>query len=109
MLPAELARLVHVVADARETFEVVLDVGACFLAFDPELYGEAESRNSIDDAEVDRCCAAAHFSRHVLDWDAEHFRSGHGVNVDTILKRFSQSWNIGDFRKQPQFDLRIVG
>src|SRR6185437_2277385 len=40
MVAAELTRLVHVVADARKSLEIFLDVGAGFFAFDDELGGK---------------------------------------------------------------------
>src|SRR2546430_8271728 len=51
LLAAERLALLHVVADARETFEVFPDVGAGLLASDAELVGEAERRDAVDDAE----------------------------------------------------------
>ena len=74
-----------------------------------ELVGEAEGRDAVDDAEVDRLGAAAHVGRHVLDRHAEHFRRRHGVNVDAVLERLAQRRHFGDFGQQPQLDLRIVG
>ena len=90
VLAAEIARLVHVGADARETLEIFLDVGGRLLARDAELVGEAERGNAVDDAEVDRLRAATHLARHVLDRHAEHFRRGHRVNVEAIIERLLQ-------------------
>ncbi|MBA7476205.1 hypothetical protein ES707_11587 [subsurface metagenome] len=73
VLAAELLSLVHVGADAGEALKVLLDVGGGFLAGDAELVGESERRDAVDDAEIDRLGAAAHFARHVLDRHAEHF------------------------------------
>ena len=82
--------LLHVVADAGEALEIFLDVGAGLLARDAELVGEAEGGDAVDDAEVDRLGAAAHFGRHVLDRHAEHFRRRHGVNVEAVAERLAQ-------------------
>ena len=109
VIAAELARLVHVVADAGEALEIFLDVGAGFALVDVQLGREAERRDAVDDAEIDRLGAAAHVGRHVLDRHAEHFRRGHGVDVDAVLERLAQRRHFGHFGQQPQFDLRIVG
>ena len=65
MLAAKLARLVHVGADAGEALEIFLDVIAGLFGFDAELGAEAEGGNPVDDAEIDRLGAAAHFRRHL--------------------------------------------
>ena len=106
--PAEIARLVHIGADAREALEILLDVGACLFARNAQLVGEAECRDAVDDAEIDRLGAAADVGRHVLDRHAEHFRRGHRVDVDALLERGAQRRHVGDFREQPQLDLRII-
>ena len=88
--------------------EIFLDVGAGFLARDAELIGEPERRDAIDDAEIDRLGAAAHFARHVLDRHAEHFRRRHGMNVEAVAERFFQRCDVGDLGQQSQLDLRVV-
>ena len=88
--------------------KVFLDVGGGFLAGDAELVGQPKRRDAVDDAEIDRFRPAAHLARHVLDRHAEHFRCRHGVNVEPVAERLLEHGNVGDLRKQPQFDLRII-
>ena len=109
VLLAERLGLFHVVADAGEALEIFLDIGAGLLARDAELVGEPERRDAVDDAEIDRLGAAAHLARHALHRHAEHFRGGHGVNVEAVAEGFPQRLDVGDLGQQPQLDLRIVG
>ena len=104
-----LLRRVHVVADAGEALKVRLDVVARLLAADAQLVREAERRDAVDDAEVDRLGAAAHLARHVLHRHAEHFRCRHRVNVEAFGEGLLQLRNVGDVREHAQLDLRIVG
>ncbi len=108
LLAADLLRRVHVVADAGEALEILLDVGARLLARDAELVGEAEGRDAVDDAEVDRLGAAAHFGGHVLHRHAEHFRRGHRVNVEPVREGLLQLRDVGDMREDAQLDLRVI-
>jgi len=101
--------LLHVVADAGKTLEVFPDIGACLLALDAELVGEPKCRDAVDDAEIDRLGAPAHLARHAFHRNAEHFGSGHGVNVEAVAERLLQGLDICDLGQQPQLDLRIVG
>src|SRR5690606_39226493 len=61
----------HVVPYAGEALEVARDVLAGFLARDAELIGKSEGRDAVDDAEVDRLCAAADHRVHALDGHPE--------------------------------------
>src|SRR5438876_3844534 len=99
MRAAEIPRLVHIGADARKTFEIFLDVSGSFLAGDAELVGQPKRRDAVDDAEIDRFRPPAYFARHALDWDAEHFRRRHGVNVEPFAEGLLQNRNVGDLRQ----------
>src|SRR6266478_3920630 len=88
---AEIARLVHIGADAGKTFEVLLDVSGSFLAGDAELVGETKRRDAVDNAEIDRFRPPPHFTRHTLDRNAEHFRRRHGVNVEPVAEGLLQN------------------
>ena len=92
-----------------KALEIFPDIGARLLAPDAELVGEAEGRDAVDDAEIDRLRAAPDFARHALDRHAEHFRSGHGVNVELIGEGLLQRRDVGDVSEKAQFDLAIVG
>ncbi len=106
---AERLGALHVVADAGETLEIGLDVLACLLARDRQLVGETERRDAVDDAEIDRLGAAAHGRVHALDRHVEHFRRGHGVNVQPVGERLSQLRNVGHMGQYAKFDLAVVG
>src|SRR6202012_1970503 len=54
MRAAEIARLVHIGADAGKTFEILFDVSGGFLPSDAELVRQTKSRDAVDDAEIDR-------------------------------------------------------
>ena len=98
----------HVIADTGESLEIFADIGAGLLAADPELVGEPEGGNAVDDAEIDRLGAAAHLAGHVFDRHAEHFRRRHGVNVEVLAERLAQLLDARDLGEKPQLDLRIV-
>src|ERR1051325_5054477 len=62
----ELLGVFHIVADAGKAGEVFLDIVGRFALRNAQLVGQAETGNAIDDAEIDRLGAPAHFRRHVL-------------------------------------------
>src|SRR5690606_1950264 len=104
-----LLRRFHIGTDAGETPEITLDVIARLLTRDAKLIGEAESRNTVDDAEIDRLRPAADGRVHARDRHAEHFARGHGVNVEPIGKGFLQRVDIRDMREKAQLDLAVIG
>ena len=104
-----LLRRFHVVANAGEALEIFPDVGARLVAGDAQLVGEAESRNAVDDAEIDRLRAAPDFARHAFDRHAEHFRGGHRVNVEVVREGALERWDVGEMGEEPELDLAIVG
>ena len=108
MLAAEGAVLLHVVLDAGEFLEVLLDVGGGFLARDGKLPREAEAGDAVDDAEVDRLGLTADHRVHALHGHVEHLARRHRVNVDAIVEGLAQARNVGDVGEQAQFDLRVV-
>ena len=91
---------IHIVADAGEAFEIAFDIGAGLLAADPKLVGEAKSRDPVDDAEIDRFGATTDHRIHPFHRHAEHFRGGHGMDVDAVFKRPPQLWNVGNMGEQ---------
>ena len=62
----------HVVAYAGKPLEILSDIGPGLLALDPELVGEPERRDAIDNPEIDGLGATAHIRRHALDGNSEH-------------------------------------
>ena len=104
-----VAHAVHVGADAGEALEVGLDVGPGLVLRDRELVGEAERRDAVDDAEVDRLGAPARLGRHALDRHAEHLRGGGGVDVEAVQEGALQLRDVADVGDEPQLDLAVVG
>ena len=104
----EAFRLLHIVADAGEAFEIFLDVGAGLLAANAELVGEAEGGNAVNNAEIDRLGAAAHLRIHVLDGNAKHFGRCHGVNVDAVGEGFGELRDMGHVGEDAQLDLGVI-
>src|SRR6516165_1642872 len=108
VLLRERLRRVHVVADTREALEIFLDIGARFLPLDAELVCQSESRDAVDDSEVDRLRPPAHFGWHALDRYCEHLRGSHGVNIEILAKCLPQRLDLRDLGQESQLDLRIV-
>src|SRR5690349_22968527 len=54
MLANESFGLFHVIADAGKPLEIFPDIGIGFTPRDAKLIGKPESRNPVDDAEIDR-------------------------------------------------------
>ena len=109
VLAREVLGPLHVVADAGVTLEIFGDVFLGLLLADAELVGEAEGRDAVDDAEVDRLGAPPHQRVHALHRHAEHVGGGDGVDVVAAREGLLQGRNVGDMRQQAQLDLRIVG
>ena len=108
-LAGQPLRLVDIVADTRETPEIGADILARFLAADAELGRQAEGRDAIDDAEIDRLGAAADQRVHALDGQAEHLARGHGVDVEAFGEGVAQLRDVGDVGKHPELDLAVIG
>src|SRR5690606_6648584 len=102
-------RLFHVVADAGEALEVLLDVGSRLFAGDAKITRETKGADAVDDAEIDGFGVVAYILRHAFYGDAEHFRRGARVNVDAVGEGLLQLRNIRDMCEQAQLNLRIVG
>ena len=109
MFAREGLGLFHVIANARKTLKIFLDVLIGLTARDAELIGKAEGGDAVDDAEIDRLGPAADFGRHALDRHTKNLRRGHGMNVEPIGKGVTQCLDTRDMGKQPQFDLAVIG
>src|SRR6516164_3613083 len=108
VLSGERLRRLHVVPDAREALEIFPDIGAGFLPLDAKLVRQSESRDAVDDAEVDRLRPPAHFGWHALDRYCKHLRGGHGVDIEILAKCLPQRLDLRDLGQESQLDLRIV-
>ncbi len=109
MLAAERLGGIHVAADAGEALEIAVDVVRRLAARDAELRREPEGGDAVDDAEIDRLGAPADHRVHALDRHAEHFRRGHGVDVEPVGEGLDELRDVGDVREHAQLDLAVVG
>ena len=99
----------HIIFNAGEFFKIGFDVIARFPARYAQLIGQPESRNAVNNAEINRFGAAAHFRRHLGHRHIKHFRRGHGVNIIAVQERIFQRGNIGHMRQDAQFNLAVIG
>ena len=67
--------------------KVALDISLGLGLRNAQLRGQPESRNPVDDAEVDRFRPAARLLVHGLGRHAEDLAGGEGVNVFVVLRR----------------------
>ncbi len=95
--------------DAFVAREVALDIGLGLSLRNAQLRGEAEGRDSVDDAEVDGLGAVARFLVHGVDGHAEDFARGERVDVDVFFVGAHQQRIAAEVRQQAQLDLRVVG
>ena len=102
-------RPLHIRSDAGITGEIGIDITTRLARRGAELPRQAEPRNPIDDAEIDRLGAPARHRVHALHRHAEHFAGGTGMDVLAALEAFAQRGDVGHMRQQPQLDLRVVG
>ena len=100
--------LVHIVADAGIALEIGADIGRRLALFNTELARQAEARNAIDDAEIDRLGLATGHRVHLVERHAEHLAGGHGVNVDAVAEGLAQRLDAADIGDDAQLDLRII-
>ena len=77
---------IHIIADARKPFEILLDIAAGLVPPDAELVGQTKGGDAVDNTEIDGLGAAADHRIHPGNRDAEHFRGGHGMDVDAVFK-----------------------
>ena len=76
---------------------------------DAEALGEAEGRDAVDDAEIDRLGLPAQVRRHPVDGHPEHRRGGRRVDVDALREGLLQLRDVGDVGQEPQLDLAVIG
>src|SRR5205085_4482285 len=98
----------HVVANTGIALEIGLDVGPRFGLRNPELLGQAEGADAVDDAEIDRLGAAADHRIHALDGNAENLARRQRMNVEPGAKRLLQRLDAGHFSGEPELDLRVI-
>jgi hypothetical protein len=96
---------VHVGLDAGELDEILLDEGLGLVLGNAEVAGEAEARDAVDDAEVDRLGAAAQLGRHLVQGHAEHLGGGDGVDVLRPRGRRLELGQVAMWARSLQLDL----
>ncbi|CAM3254884.1 hypothetical protein SPAN111604_13365 [Sphingomonas antarctica] len=98
-------RVRDVVADARKAFEIAVDHRLRLVRGDRQSPRQAPARNAVEDREIDRFRPSAGVAIDL----AEQFLRGQAVNVVAVAERLFQRGNVRHMRRQPQFDLRIIG
>ena len=73
MLFRERFGVVHIGADAGETFEITVNEALCLGSRNAQVARQAKARDAIDDTKVDRLGLTAHVRCHFIEGDAEHF------------------------------------
>ena len=105
--PEQLGTL-HEVPDAGEALEVLVDEVLGLSVGNPEVVGQPEGGNTVDDAEVDRLGVAPDHGVHAFDRHPEDLAGRHGMNVEAIAEGLPQGFFLSHVRGQPQLDLRVV-
>ena len=103
--PHRFERFEDVALDAREALEIGVDHRLRLVRRHFQPRGETPAADAVEDREVDRLGARAGIARHL----AEHLFGRAGVDVLAIGEGFLERIDPGHMRRQPQFDLRIVG
>ena len=65
--------VVHIGADAGETFEITVNEALCLGPRNAQVARQAKARDAIDHAKVDRFGLTAHVRCHFIERNAEHF------------------------------------
>ena len=76
---------------------------------DAQLLGQAERRQTVDEAVRHRLHLRAHRGAHILRLHAEHARTDEPVQVFTRVERLDQAGVLGQVRHDAHLDLRVVG
>ena len=108
VLPSERDRVVHVLPDAGELREILVDDLGGFLARNAQALGQAEGGDAVGDAVIDHLGLAAHLGRDHFGEDAEDPRGGGGVDVDAGFERFQQARLAAERGDDAQLDLRVI-
>ena len=103
-----LAHAVHVVPDTGIALEVGVDIGLGLGPLDAEVVRQAEGRDAVDDAEVDRLGLAPDHGVHALDRHAEDLAGGDRVDVLALVEGLLQGRDVGDVGGEAQLDLAVV-
>jgi hypothetical protein len=87
---------------------VGLDIGLGLGLGDAQLVGQAEGRDAVDDAEIDRLGLAPDHGVHALDRDVEDLGGGDRVDVLAVQEGLAQGLHLGDVGGQAKLDLAVV-
>ena len=95
--------------DARQPGEIRVDQLLRLVTRDPEVFGEPERRDPVDDPEVDHLRRVALIRVSSPVPDAEHLDGGRGWMSSLRGERLAQHRFAGDVGEDAQLDLRVVG
>ena len=105
MLAGERQRAVGKGANAGEALVITVDDRFAFVPRQAEPSGNAPSRASVEDREVDRLGLVAGVAIDL----SEQFLGGDRVDVRAGAKRLLQLRHVGHVRGEPELDLAVVG
>ena len=106
--PGAFLGAVHVIPDAGIFLEIGIDVDLGLALGNAELGGQAEGRDAVDDAEIDRLGLAPDHGIHALDGHAEDLARGQGMDVDTFPEGLLQGLDLGHMGGEAELDLGII-
>ena len=109
MRTGELFTLLYIGGHSGMGAEVIVYERSSLLARNAELLAEAESRNAVDDAEVDRLCRTALVGSDLTDGDAADAGRCGGVDILTTVEGSEQVLILRQRRYDTELYLRIVG
>ena len=101
--------LLHVTFNAGIGREVLIHIIVRLFAGNSEVFRECEAGDSVDDAEVDRFCAAAHLRSDRIRLNTEDLRRRDGVDVESAPEGVAHDFIAGDVGEEAQFNLGVIG
>ena len=108
VLLGEIHRVVHILANAGEAFEIAVDEALRLAARDAQIACQAKARDAVDHTEIDRLGLAADLRCHLRQRHVKDLGGGHGVNVVTIGKGLFQRVDSRHVGQDAQLDLAVV-
>ena len=110
LVPGALPRIVHVALDARVPGEIEIHVLLSFRStlFHAELSCQPEGGHAVDEAEIDRLCAAPLLRRDLIPGHLEDLGRRGPVDILAARKRLQQPLVPGEVRHDTQLDLGVI-
>ena len=101
--------IVHIGADAGKILEIGSDIVTRLTLRNAQLAGQAETRDAVDDAKIDRLCAPPCFTIHGIQRDTKYLGGRARVDIHALLERLDHRAFTRHMGNKAQFNLRIVG